>query len=137
MMAGKARLFGDTAALERVVAASHPREAKSEGRKVRGFDEGRWLAHRYGLVVRGNVEKFGQHPELREFLLRTGERVLVEASPLDRIWGIGMAAADERVTDPSAWRGLNLLGFALMEARARLRAEGGGRDGTGVPDGPR
>ncbi|MDG4865613.1 NADAR domain-containing protein, partial [Streptomyces sp. T-3] len=61
---------------------------------------------------------------LRSFLLGTGERVLVEASPLDRVWGIGLAKDDERADDPARWRGLNLLGFALMEARERLSGEG-------------
>jgi ribA/ribD-fused uncharacterized protein len=69
-----------------------------------------------------SVAKFGQRAELREFLAGTGNRVLVEASPTDRVWGIGLAATDERAADPARWRGLNLLGFALMEARARLGA---------------
>ncbi|WP_425527983.1 NADAR family protein [Yinghuangia seranimata] len=123
MMAGKARLFGDAAAERRAVDAPHPKAAKAVGRQVRGFDERTWCDARFELVVAGNVAKFGQHPELRAFLLGTGGRVLVEASPLDRIWGIGLAAQDERAPRPDQWRGLNLLGFALMEARARLRAE--------------
>lgn len=68
------------------------------------------------------MAKFGQHPELRDFLLGTGNRVLVEASPRDRIWGIGLAADDDRATSPAHWPGLNLLGFALMEVRHRLQA---------------
>lgn len=123
MMAGKARLFGDGDALARILAAGHPRQAKSLGRRVRGFDEAEWTRHRWGLVVAGNVAKFGQHPELGSWLLGTGARVLVEASPVDRVWGIGLAADDERAADPARWRGLNLLGFALMEARERLAAQ--------------
>lgn len=73
-------------------------------------------------MVAGSVHKFGGDPELREFLLNTGDRVLVEASPMDRIWGIGLAADDPRAENPASWRGLNLLGFALMDARAELRA---------------
>lgn len=119
MMAAKARLFGDDAAAERIVAARHPGEAKAEGRKVRGFDEAVWEAHRYDLVVRGNAAKFGQHEDLGAYLRGTGDRVLVEASPVDRVWGIGMAATDDHVEDPETWRGLNLLGFALMDVRAR------------------
>jgi ribA/ribD-fused uncharacterized protein len=121
MMAGKARLFGDEEAAARVVAARSPGEAKKLGRQVRGFREDVWVRHRAALVVEGNVAKFGQEPGLGGFLLGTGSRVLVEASPLDRIWGIGLAADDERAADPEQWRGLNLLGFALMEARERLR----------------
>jgi ribA/ribD-fused uncharacterized protein len=120
MMAGKARLFGDEEALARIVAAGHPNAAKKLGRQVRGFDEEAWIRHRWDLVVEGNLAKFGQDAALREYLLGTAGRVLVEASPVDRIWGIGLAAADERSADPERWRGLNLLGFALMEARARL-----------------
>ncbi len=120
MMAGKARLFGDERSAAQVLAAGHPNQAKALGRQVRGFDEELWARHRWDLVVEGNVAKFGQHPALRDFLLGTGSRVLVEASPLDRVWGIGLAADDERAADPARWQGLNLLGFALMETRSRL-----------------
>ncbi|GAA1908745.1 NADAR family protein [Streptomyces sodiiphilus] len=123
MMAGKARLFGDTDALPAILAARTPAEAKKLGRLVRGFDEARWAASRFDLVVAGNVAKFGQDPALRAYLLGTGSRVLVEASPRDRVWGIGLAATDEHAADPALWRGRNLLGFALMEARTRLAAE--------------
>ena len=119
-MAAKARLFGDHDAVPRIQAARTPAEAKSLGRLVRGFDEQAWAARRFDLVVEGNVAKFGQDAALRGFLLATAQRVLVEASPRDRIWGIGLGAANERATDPGQWRGLNLLGFALMEARDQL-----------------
>ncbi|WP_372409965.1 NADAR family protein [Streptomyces luteireticuli] len=124
MMAGKARLFADAEAEARVLAAGHPKQAKDAGRTVRGFDEEEWRRHRFALVVEGSVHKFAAHPELTEYLLGTGERVLVEASPLDRVWGIGLAAADEGADDPARWQGLNLLGFALMEARQRLAGAG-------------
>ncbi|MGN6416091.1 MAG: NADAR domain-containing protein [Pseudobacter sp.] len=64
--------------------------------------------------------QFGQHPALRDFLLSTGSRILVEASPVDQIWGIGMAQDHKEIADPHAWRGPNLLGFALMETRGYL-----------------
>jgi ribA/ribD-fused uncharacterized protein len=117
MMVHKARLFGDHDTAARILATAHPRAAKALGRQVRGFDEDIWASHRYDIVVQGSTAKFAQNPELRDYLLGTGARVLVEASPLDRIWGIGLAARDERAQYPSAWRGLNLLGFALMDAR--------------------
>ena len=120
MMAGKARLFGDEASVPPILAARTPAEAKNLGRLVRGFDEERWAAERFELVVRGNEAKFGQDPALREYLLGTRGRVLVEASPRDRVWGIGLGAGNEAATDPARWRGANLLGFALMEARTRL-----------------
>ncbi|SDW42628.1 hypothetical protein SAMN05421504_101547 [Amycolatopsis xylanica] len=101
--------------------ASHPNEAKTLGRQITGFDEQAWTKHRHDIVVAGNLAKFGQNAELKTFLLNTGDRVLVEASPLDRIWGIGLAEDDERAADPNRWLGLNMLGFALMEVRERLR----------------
>lgn len=121
MMAGKARLFGDTEAERRALAAEHPGEAKKAGRLVRGFDDAVWARERFRVVVEGSVHKFAAHPDLRAFLLGTGDRVLVEASPLDRVWGIGLAATDQGASDPQRWKGPNLLGFALMEARERLR----------------
>ncbi|MFI6814871.1 NADAR family protein [Nonomuraea sp. NPDC050328] len=120
MMAHKAWLFGDHEAASEILAARHPGEAKAVGRTVRGFDEQTWNAHRFDIVVRGSLAKFGQHPDLRRFLLSSGNRVLVEASPVDRIWGIGLTADDEGAASPERWRGLNLLGFALMTVRERL-----------------
>jgi ribA/ribD-fused uncharacterized protein len=121
MMTAKALLFGDAEMAARIPVAAHPGEAKELGRQVNGFSEQLWAARRFDLVVAGNVAKFGQNPELRQFLLGTGDRVLVEASPRDRIWGIGMSAGNELAISPGQWRGLNLLGFALMEARHQLR----------------
>jgi len=121
MMAAKARLFEDPEAEHRAITAPNPALAKKAGRLVRGFDEAIWERERFGIVVKGSAHKFAAHPALREFLLGTGERVLVEASPMDRVWGIGLAADDEAAQDPERWRGLNLLGFALMAAREQLR----------------
>ncbi|MFJ2841384.1 NADAR family protein [Streptomyces griseofuscus] len=122
MMAAKAWLFDDAEAERHVLAAAHPAQAKKAGRLVRGFDEAIWERERFRIVVEGSVHKFAADPALRAFLLNTGERVLVEASPVDRVWGIGLTADDEAAQDPERWRGLNLLGFALMEARAELAA---------------
>ncbi|MEV5501524.1 NADAR family protein [Nonomuraea fuscirosea] len=123
MMAHKAWLFGDEATAAAILAAGSPGEAKALGRGVRGFDEAVWEDQRFAIVVRGNTAKFGQHPQLAAYLLGTAGRVLVEASPLDRVWGIGLAATDERATTPSAWKGLNLLGFALMATRTALTTD--------------
>lgn len=120
MMWRKALLFGDEESAQRVLGASHPRQAKMLGRRVRGFDEATWERERFGIVCDASVAKFGADRALRDFLLGTSRRVLVEASPTDRIWGIGLAATDEHVADPSRWRGLNLLGFALMDTREKL-----------------
>ena len=123
MMWHKAQLFGDAEIAGQVLTAGHPGEAKKLGRLVRNFDEDRWVAARYDIVVAGSVAKFGQNPDLKAFLLGTGNRVLVEASPLDRVWGIGLAADDPRASRPEEWLGLNLLGKALMEAREILWRE--------------
>ncbi|WBC16379.1 NADAR family protein [Micromonospora sp. WMMA1998] len=131
MMWHKAMLFGDHEIAGRVLAATHPHRAKALGRQVRDFDEATWTARRFDIVVAGSVAKFGQHDELRRFLLGTGGRVLVEASPTDRIWGIGLAADDPRAGDPATWRGDNLLGFALMRARDALA-----RASSRAPDRP-
>ncbi len=122
MMAEKARIFGDHAARDRVVASAHPAEAKAIGREVRGFDDALWASHRFDVVVSGSVAKFGQHPDLRAYLLATGDKVLVEASPRDTVWGVGLGKDNPAVQDPRTWRGANLLGFALMAARKILAA---------------
>lgn len=121
MMAGKARLFGDTATLAEILQAPTPKEAKALGRKVTPFDGPTWDRECFDIVVQSNLAKFGQNEALREFLLGTQDKVLVEASPYDRIWGIGMAESAPGAQDPAQWRGRNLLGFALMQARDRLR----------------
>jgi len=120
MMAEKARVFGDEEMRTRILAAKSPAEAKKLGRLVKGFTEEKWLTVRWDIVVRGNEAKFSQHDTLREFLGGTGKRILVEASPFDRIWGIGMAATHADAEKPRQWRGLNLLGFALMKVRSRI-----------------
>ena len=89
---------------------------------MRNFDEATWRLARYDIVVKSNTAKFSQIEPLRSFLLNTGQPVLAEASPVDRIWGIGLAADDPRTMHPEQWQGLNLLGFALMDARDALEA---------------
>ncbi|GGN28234.1 hypothetical protein GCM10011609_84140 [Lentzea pudingi] len=120
MMWRKALLFGDDAIAARVLAARTPGEAKALGREVAGFSDPDWVSARLQIVVDGNLAKFGQDPALRSYLLGTGSRVLVEASPQDRVWGIGLVASDPRASDPAQWLGLNLLGEALMQVRAQL-----------------
>jgi ribA/ribD-fused uncharacterized protein len=120
MMAEKARMFGDAEMLERILGSTEPADAKKLGRAVRDFDQDTWVAGRYDIVVRAGTAKFGQHPQLREFLLATGSKVLVEAAPRDVVWGIGLGAENPRAQDPAQWRGQNLLGFALMDARDLL-----------------
>ncbi|KQV47737.1 NADAR family protein [Duganella sp. Root336D2] len=121
MMAQKARLFNDAVALGRILQSPNPAVAKAAGREVEGFDEEVWAENRWDIVVKANHAKFSQNPALRKFLLATGEQVLVEASPVDFVWGTGFAADSPHAENPFEWTGMNLLGFALMEVRARLR----------------
>ena len=121
MMAGKAQLFGDEERRKEILACSDPKQIKALGRKVRGFDQVVWDKFKYAIVLNGNWCKFSQNRELREFLLSTGDSVLVEASPYDRIWGIQLSADTPEAQNPFRWRGENLLGFALMEVRDELR----------------
>jgi len=120
MMAEKARLFEDEEMLTKILHSATPQEAKANGRKVSGFEDRTWKAHRYDIVMEGNRLKFQQNPSMLEFLLATEDAILVEASPYDRIWGIGMKASAEEIENPYYWQGGNLLGYALMEIRDEL-----------------
>jgi len=120
MMAEKARLFRDEDALALILKAKTPSEAKKLGRAVRNYEDLAWGRARSLAVVKGNVAKFDQAPERRELLRSTGDAILVEAAPRDRIWGIGMGRSNPDARDPTKWRGQNLLGFALVEARRQL-----------------
>ncbi|MHA4809208.1 NADAR family protein [Flavitalea flava] len=120
MMAGKARLFADEEILARILLAKTPGKAKELGRKVKNFDPMVWDNNKFKMVVEGNLCKFSSNPSMKQFLLKTGDRVLVEASPVDTVWGIGLAADNKKVSDPFQWRGENLLGYALMEVRDLL-----------------
>jgi hypothetical protein len=117
MMAEKARLFGDEEVLQEIMAAFHPHDYKKLGRKIRDFDPKIWDSRKYDIVVEGNKAKFGQNPDIREFLHSTGDAILVEASPYDKIWGIGMDEETALKCSVEQWQGENLLGCALMEVR--------------------
>lgn len=117
MMAEKARVFCDEETRKKILQATEPDVIKQLGREVRNFDAEKWDAVSGDVVVRGNIAKFGQNEELRKFLLATENKVLVEASPYDKIWGIGMKQAEAEKAYPHIWKGTNKLGFALMEVR--------------------
>ncbi len=125
MMACKARTFPDVneigseeSLLSRIMTCEDPAKIKAFGRQVSGYNEDIWKRERYGLVLRGIKAKFEQNPDLMKILLSTGEAILVEASPNDKIWGIGLSATDPNIHNPRKWRGTNLLGLALMETRS-------------------
>ncbi|MCB9302241.1 MAG: NADAR family protein [Lewinellaceae bacterium] len=121
MMAEKARAFLDKKMLELILSTSDPKEAKRLGRMVSNFNEDVWSLKSYSIVVEGNFLKFSQNPELSEYLISTEKKILVEASPYDNIWGIGMKKGDKGINNPKNWNGKNLLGFALMEVRDALQ----------------
>ena len=128
MMAEKAAVFGDAEAHGRILAASNPKQQKAIGRQVRGFDEDVWNSVCRGIVYTGNLARFEQNAEMRAELLATGDKTIVEASPTDRIWGIGLAQDDDRALDPAQWQGTNWLGVALMQVRQTLRGDGVGAE---------
>jgi ribA/ribD-fused uncharacterized protein len=122
MMAEKADLFGDWGTKHRIMATTDPAEQKRLGKSVTPYIEAEWAAIRYDVVLKATIEKYRQNPELKAKLLASVGR-FVEAAPDDRVWGIGLRATDPRAHDPKQWRGTNLLGKALDEARDVIRAE--------------
>ncbi|TQV93848.1 protein T24A6.7 [Cordyceps javanica] len=137
MMYQKAILFDDNDVGKQILAANHPRKVKALGRKVKGFSDKKWESNRGMIVRKGNILKFTNavteegfrkgttkdappiEGSLKEMLLATGTRELVEASPLDRIWGVGYSPTNAPA-NRATW-GKNLLGKALMEVREALR----------------
>lgn len=121
MMSQKALLFGDAETFGKIMASDDPRDYKAMGREVKNFKPETWDAKKYEIVLAGNILKFSQNRELKNFLLETGDKVLAEASPYDGVWGVCRAMDDPLIADPNNWNGENLLGFALMETRDILR----------------
>jgi hypothetical protein len=120
MMAEKARTFGDAEALEAIMKSSDPKYQKAVGRGVKNFNPHIWEKVAMDVVLRANIAKFSD-PELKKFLFSFGNEEIVEASPYDKIWGIGMGENDPDVLDKSKWKGTNLLGEAIMQAREVLK----------------
>lgn len=121
MMASKARLFGDEEVFQEIMNADNPSVYKKLGRKIRGFEQSLWDERKYDIVVEGNKAKFGQNPEIKEFLLSSSDAIIAEASPYDKIWGIGLDRETAMTGSVEQWRGENLLGCALMDVRDWLR----------------
>lgn len=118
MMAKKATLFNDDVQLALIQSTTDPAIAKKAGRSVANFDAALWDKHALQFVIDGNYHKFSQHDALKTFLLNTENKVIVEASPYDPVWGIGLQTYE---TNPYKWKGTNLLGYALMEVRDLLK----------------
>ena len=120
MMAHKALLFCDIELFEKIIKADKPGEVKELGRRIRNFDEIKWNEKRFQIVKTGNVHKFNQNKNLKEFLIATADKVIVEASSTDTVWGIGVSQDSKMIDNPYTWTGENLLGFVLMETREFL-----------------
>jgi ribA/ribD-fused uncharacterized protein len=123
MMAEKARLFGDEEVRQQILATGNARKQKELGRKVRNFDPDRWNAVARNVVYRGNYAKFTANPELLALLFATEGTTIVEASPDDKIWGIGLAEDHPDASDRMRWKGTNWLGEILTRLRDDLATE--------------
>ena len=123
MMFSKALLFNDAEMMAEIMLATSPRIQKQLGRKVENFDNEKWMSVCQDIMVYGLYEKFKQNAMHREVLLNTGDTEIVEASPEDIIWGVGLSEEDPRILDKSRWLGKNYLGIVLMRVRDKLREE--------------
>ena len=121
IMSQKAKLFHDSARYTAILRSTDPEECKKLGKLVTPFDSKQWNEHKVEIVKAGNRAKFEQNPDLMKLLLDTGDALLAEASPWDKIWGIGLYAKTAKTTDPTDWPGQNLLGKILMELREEFR----------------
>ena len=123
MMEQKALTFGDTEIAQQVMEAKTPDVQKRLGRMVRGFDGDKWMEVCQDLMVPALVAKFTANDWLKQVILRSGDATLVEASPVDLIWGVGWKRTDPEILDEKNWRGMNLLGIVLMKARDIIKAQ--------------
>jgi ribA/ribD-fused uncharacterized protein len=123
MMASKAILFNDKLAHKKIMEATNPYDQKAYGRNVEDFDVGKWQAVSKEIVFKGNYEKFTQHDDFKCLILSTGTKTLVEASPHDKLWGIGLSEDDPRALDRATWLGRNWLGEVLTNVREQIRKE--------------
>lgn len=121
MMHQKALFFGDTETAEKIMLTSHPRDQKKLGREVKNFNKERWDKVNLQIVYKGNYSKFTQNDGLKSALLATGNKILVEASPYDQIWGIGMGEEENGIDNPINWKGQNLLGWAITLVKQELQ----------------
>lgn len=121
-MYAKAIFFEAHDIANKILKASSPLEAKKLGRQISNYDDNKWNAARVGIMEEVVFAKFSQNLRLKETILATGNRTFVEASPYDKIWGVGLSEKDPRVQNPSQWKGLNLLGKVLTNVRKRLQS---------------
>ena len=123
MMAQKALLFKDQETYDKIMNSKIPKEIKELGRQVKNFSSEIWNKKKFEIVTNGNIAKFSQNEKLKNFLLNTKNKILVEASPYDNIWGIGMSEDDNDILDEKKWKGQNLMGKAIMKAREFIKKQ--------------
>jgi ribA/ribD-fused uncharacterized protein len=124
MMAEKARTFHDEEMEQAIMMANSPSKQKAMGRNVRNYIDSEWQSKSRKAVFTANMAKFSQHADLLEMLSETGSKTIVEASPVDTIWGIGLAEGDSRCYFPDQWKGKNWLGIEIMNVRAAIKISG-------------
>jgi len=125
MMVKKANVFKDYKILNEMVKSDNPRLIKKLGRKIKNFDDKTWDKYKIDIVTQASYLKFTQNPELLKIMIEHKDLTLVEASPEDKIWGIGLHFSNDNVLDETKWQGENLLGKCLMKARDRIIKEQG------------
>lgn len=120
MMYYKAKTFNDTVIMHKILSTNDTRKQKELGRKVSDYDDVVWSSVRYDIVKRINYLKFSQNPELKISLIMLKDWEFVEASPYDKIWGIGLGEDNPDIFYPEKWQGQNLLGKAIKEAQQKI-----------------
>lgn len=123
MMAKKALLFRDKESYNKIMNSKDPSYQKQTGRKVKNFNADKWNSKCRDYVYEANYAKFTQNPKMLEELLSTGDKEIVEASPEDKIWGIGLHQHDQGAWDKETWLGTNWLGEAIMKVRVDIKKE--------------
>ncbi len=120
MMHKREMLFGDRIMAEKIMLEVEPSNQQELGRKISGFDSKIWDQNKFGIVWYGNYLKFIQHEDLAQRLINTDQKIIVEASPYDLVWGAGYASDSEEMLNPEKWPGQNLLGQVLMSVRSAI-----------------
>jgi ribA/ribD-fused uncharacterized protein len=119
----KAKFFDDYEIAEQLLSESNPKYAKALGRKVKNFDDTMWAVASFPAMIVVNFAKWNSSPHLKELLISTHPKKLVEASPFDKIWGVGLAQDNDLILDEKNWKGMNLLGKVLMNVRREIMEE--------------
>lgn len=120
MMYYKAKMFRDYDTANKILKSKNPREQKQLGREVKNFDESYWINNREEIMYRILYEKFTQNEDFKKELLKYKQHEFVEASPYDKIWGIGLDQTNDLILDESNWRGQNLLGKCITRLKNDL-----------------